>query len=50
MLTANTCAASNGAPITDLSASTLPANVVWIDLFSADAAEVDFAERASAAR
>jgi magnesium transporter len=47
MLTVHTCAASSGAPITDLSASTLPANVVWIDLFNGDAAEVDFVERAT---
>jgi len=47
MLIVHTCSASNGAPIADLSASTLPANVVWIDLFDGDAAEVDFVERAT---
>jgi magnesium transporter len=47
MLTVHTCVANKTASITDLSASTLPANVVWIDLFNGDAAEVDFIERAT---
>src|SRR5262249_20374382 len=46
MLTVHTCA-SRSTPITDLSGSTLPASVVWIDLFDGDTAEVDFVERAT---
>ena len=46
MLTVHTCAGS-GMPIADLSASTLSAGVVWIDLFNGDRAEIDFVERAT---
>jgi Mg2+ and Co2+ transporter CorA len=45
MLSAHTCIADKSAIITDLSA--LPADVVWVDLFNGDAAEVAFIERAT---
>jgi magnesium transporter len=46
MLSAHTCSAGQAATI-NLSMSALPANVVWIDLFNAEAAEVAFLERAA---
>jgi magnesium transporter len=47
MLTAHTCTADKGSVMADLSASRLPKDVVWIDLLSADPAEVAFVERAT---
>jgi magnesium transporter len=46
MLNAHTCSAGHAATV-DLSTSALPPNVVWIDLFNAEAAEVAFLERAA---
>ncbi len=48
MITVHTCIADKRATITDLSASTLPDNVVWIDLLNGDPLEVAFIERATA--
>jgi len=45
MLSAHTCIAGKSANFTDLSAPALPADVVWIDVLNADAAEVAFIER-----
>ena len=47
MLSIHTCIAGKSAIITDLSARALPADVVWIDLFNGDAAEVALVERAT---
>ena len=47
MLSAHTCIAGNSATISDLSAPALPADVVWIDVYNGDAAEVAFVERAT---
>jgi magnesium transporter len=47
MLHLHTCSAQDSAQIPDLSAVTLPANVVWIDLCNGDAAEIGFIERAT---
>jgi len=47
MLTAHTCTADKGTVMADLAAARLPQDVVWIDLLSADPAEVAFVERAT---
>src|SRR5260370_29452292 len=47
MLALHTCAAHKSTDVADLSASTLPASVVWVDLLNADEAEVGFVERAT---
>ncbi len=47
MLNVHTCIAHNGADRADLSAATLPAGVVWIDLCNGDEAEIAFVERAT---
>jgi magnesium transporter len=47
MLALHTCAARESTAVTDLSASAVPAGVVWIDLLNGDEAEVGFVERAT---
>ena len=47
MLALHTCAAHKSMEAADLSAAALPASVVWVDLLDADAAEVEFVERAT---
>jgi magnesium transporter len=47
MLCVHTCIADKSVTITDLSAPALPADVVWIDLFNGDPAEVTFIERST---
>jgi magnesium transporter len=47
MLNVYTCIAHKSADRADLSAATLPADVVWIDLCQAEAAEIAFIERAT---
>ena len=47
MLALHSCAADKGIAVPDLSASALPAAVVWIDLLDASEAEVGFVERAT---
>jgi len=47
MLALHTCAARESTAVTDLSASALPAGVVWVDLLNGNEAEVGFVERAT---
>lgn len=47
MLNVHTCIAEKDGKIADLSAATLPAGVVWIDLCNGDAVEIAFVERAT---
>jgi magnesium transporter len=47
MLSVHTCIAGTSTAISDLSMPALPADVVWIDVFNGDAAEVAFLERAT---
>lgn len=47
MLTAHSCIANKSAAIPALSASTLPAQIVWVDLLNGDAVEIEFIERAT---
>jgi magnesium transporter len=47
MLALHTCAARESTAVPDLSASAVPAGVVWIDLLNGDEAEVGFVERAT---
>jgi magnesium transporter len=47
MLSVHTCIAGKTAVIEEFSARALPADVVWVDIFNGDAAEVAFVERAT---